>query len=296
MYYMEKENQRYLELGDFLKTRRKKLLPYQVGLPEGVRRRTPGLRREEVASLAGIGVTWYTWLEQGRAIRISEAVIESLSRALMLEREEIIHFYALAKVVPPEYIPTSTDTINPILQHLLDSMECSPAFVLNSRWNIIAWNKAACAVFADFSIMENCDRNLIWLMFTSESYKKLFPDWEIHARGMLARFRSSLGNFIEDPWILQFVEKVKLHSVEFDELWPRHEIEDENEMYKKIDNPIVGRLNFEYSSFQILDNHNFKLLVNTPAPDTDTAEKVNFLLCNQNKYSIQSLSSASSKE
>ena len=272
------EKQRYKELGDFLKTRRARILPSQVGLSEGLRRRTPGLRREEVAYLAGIGLTWYTWLEQGRSIQVSTEVIESLSRVLMLDKEERVHIYTLARQVPPADIPLYQGTVSPILQHVLDNLTLSPSFIMDTRWNIIAWNKAASVVFVDYSKINAHERNMVWMMFTNSNYKQLFIDWEFHAQGMLARFRSTCGQFIEDPWLLKFIEDLKNESKEFNLWWSKHDVQRKSEVYKKLNHPIVGTMVFEFSSFDISDNSSLKMIVNTPFSETDTDIKVKLLL------------------
>ena len=272
------EKQRYKELGDFLKTRRAKISPSQVGLSEGLRRRTPGLRREEVAHIAGIGLTWYTWLEQGRAIQVSTDVLESLSRVLMLDEQERIHLYTLARQALPTDIPSYQETVSPMLQHVLDNLILSPSFIMDTRWNIIAWNKAASVVFADFSKIDVNKRNMVWMMFTYDDYKKLFIDWEFHAQGMLARFRSTSGQYIEDPWFVKFIENLKRESEEFNLWWSRHDVQRNSEIYKKLKHPIVGELLFEFSSFEVSDNSNLKLIVNTPFSETDTDVKIKLLL------------------
>ena len=203
MTSLNNEQQRYKELADFLKTRRKKILPSQVGLSTGTRRRTPGLRREEVAQLAGIGLTWYTWLEQGRPIHVSTPVIESLSKVLLLDKQERIHLYLLANQPLPADIPGYQGTVIPILQHVLDSLIFCPSLVTDQRWNVIAWNKAACVIFGDFNKMNVRERNIVWAMFTDNKYKQLFVDWNLHAKGMLGRFSSTCGQYIEDSWPAQ---------------------------------------------------------------------------------------------
>jgi len=261
-----------------LKTRRAKISPSQVGLSEGLRRRTPGLRREEVAHIAGIGLTWYTWLEQGRAIQVSADVLESLSRVLMLDEQERIHLYTLARQALPTDIPSYQETVSPMLQHVLDNLILSPSFIMDTRWNIIAWNKAASVVFADFSKIDVSKRNMVWMMFTYDDYKKLFIDWEFHAQGILARFRSTSGQYIEDPWFVKFIEKLKRESEEFNLWWSRHDVQRNSEIYKKLKHPIVGELLFEFSSFEVSDNSNLKLIVNTPFSETDTDVKIKLLL------------------
>jgi transcriptional regulator with XRE-family HTH domain len=272
------EKQRYKELGNFLKTRRAKISPSQVGISEGLRRRTPGLRREEVAYIAGIGLTWYTWLEQGRAIQVSAEVIESLSRVLMLDEQERIHLYTLARQALPTDIHSYQETVSPMLQHVLDNLTLSPSFIMDTRWNIIAWNKAASVVFTDFSKINVSKRNMVWMMFNNADYKKLFIDWEFHAQGMLARFRSTTGQYIEDPWLVKFIEDLKEESEKFNLWWSRHDVQRNSEIYKKLKHPIVGELVFEFSSFDVSDNSNLQLIVNTPFSETDTDIKVKLLI------------------
>lgn len=272
------EKQRHKELGDFLKMKRAQITPSQVGLPNGLRRRTPGLRREEVSCLAGIGLTWYTWLEQGRDIQVSVEVLESLSRILMLDEQERSHIYILAKQVPPTNIPTYQQTVSPMLQSVLDNLILSPAFIMDTRWNIIAWNKAASIVFADFSKINVNQRNMIWMMFKYENYRNLFIDWEFHAKGMLARFRASIGQYIEDPYIANLIDNLKKESEEFNLWWATHNVQRESEVYKKINHPNVGELIFDFSSFDVSDNWGLKLIVNTPTLKTDTDKKVKLLI------------------
>ncbi|MEL7654812.1 MAG: helix-turn-helix transcriptional regulator, partial [Bacillota bacterium] len=212
---MNSEKQRYIELADFLKTRRAKILPSQVGISSATRRRTPGLRREEVAQLAGIGVTWYTWLEQGRPIRVSNQVIESLSRVLLLNKQERIHLHLLANQPLPAEIPGYHGVISPILQHVLDSMALCPSLIADQRWNVIGWNKAACVILGDFSKMSVRERNIVWSMFMDGKFKQLYVDWEHHAKGLLGRFRSTCGQYIEDSWLTQFIDDLKKESKEF---------------------------------------------------------------------------------
>lgn len=275
---METDNYRQKELGDFLKTRRAKISPSQVGLPVGLRRRTPGLRREEVASLAGIGITWYTWLEQGRPIQVSSQVLESLSRVLMLEEQEIIHLYTLAQQTPPTAVPASIEAVNPMLQHVLDSLTLSPSIILDGRWNILAWNKAASAIFLDYSRIEVSKRNSLHIMFTNKTYKCLFPNWEFLAKGMLARFRAACSKFIDDPWLVEMVNHLRAESREFNEWWHLHHVESEQEIYKTIQHPTLGVLSFEHTSFLVCDDTQLKMTINTPLAGTDTGAKIKRLL------------------
>lgn len=275
---LNNEQFRYEELADFLKTRRAKILPSQVGLSSSARRRTPGLRREEVAQLAGIGITWYTWLEQGRSIHVSAQVIESLSRVLLLDKQERIHLYHLANQPLPADIPGYDGTVSPILQHVLDNMALCPSFIADRRWNVIAWNRAASLVLGDFSKMNVRQRNVVWAMFTEDYFKQLYFDWDLHAKSLLGRFRSTCGKYIEDSWLIQFIEELKAQSAEFSLWWPLHEIQNDSGVYKRLKHPVAGILDFESSSFDVPDNSGFKLFVHVPVPGADTAEKMKSLL------------------
>ncbi len=275
---MNNEKYRFEELADFLKTRRARILPSQVGLPSGTRRRTPGLRREEVAQLAGIGLTWYTWLEQGRPIRVSEQVIESLARVLLLDRQERSHLYMLANQPIPADMPEYGGTVSPLLQHVLDSLALCPSFIADQRWNVVAWNRAACAVLGDFNSMNARQRNVLWAMFTDDYFKRLYADWDKNAKSLLGRFRSTCGKYIEDPWLSCFIEELKSESPEFRQWWPLHEIQDDSSVYKEMNHPAAGKLNFESSSFDVSGHMTLKLFVYVPLPESDTADKMERLL------------------
>jgi hypothetical protein len=278
---LENEKLRYKELADFLKTRRAKILPSQVGLPSAMRRRTPGLRREEVAQLAGIGVTWYTWLEQGRPIHVSTQVIESLSRVLLLDKQERYHLYRLASQPLPTDLPVYQGTVSPLLQHVLDSLVLCPSFIADQRWNVIAWNKAACCIFGQFSEMNARQRNVVWAMFTDPYFKQLYLDWDLHAKNLVGRFRLTCGKYIEDAWLNQFITELTQQSPEFNTWWPLHELQNDGGVYKQFNNPQAGRLDFESSGFDVPDNSGLKMFVHVPQPGTGTAAKMKILLDEQ---------------
>lgn len=271
---MDNSKQRYKEFGDFLKTRRAKILPSQVGLPKGTRRRTPGLKREEVASLSGISLTWYTWIEQGRPLQVSTQVLESLSRTLMLDKQETIHLYTLAEQAPPTSSPSHHESVNPMLQHLLDSLEFSPAIIMDACFNVIAWNKAASKLSLDYSKIDIYKRNMLRIMFTNEEFKKTFTDWSSVAQGMVARFRTVYSKFIDDPWIKEFVNELKCESNEFDSWWSMHDVKMEDNRFKLIIHPVLGKLEFEETSLLIADNTSLIMNVFTPQAGTDTKEKI----------------------
>src|SRR5689334_13231533 len=186
------ELDRHHELAAFLRSRRARLLPEQVGLPSGARRRTPGLRREEVAMLAGVSPEWYTWLEQGRDINVSMQLLESLARVLQLDANEREHLFLLAlRQSPPIEKIYTPPTVSPILQAFLDNLGISPACVVDARTNIIAWNAAYWAVFVgDSTARTERERNLIWRIFTNPASRRANEHWKEIARAYVAQFRA----------------------------------------------------------------------------------------------------------
>lgn len=274
----EQEGQRLQELGDFLRTRRARLTPEDVGLPRGSRRRAPGLRRAEVAQLAGVSVDWYTWLEQGRPISVSTQVLESLVQALRLDTNEREHLFFLAHQQPPPERAIDSEAVSPTLQHFLDHQGLSPAFALGRRWDVVAWNEAARAVFGDYGQMTTFERNSIWQIFTSATHRQLFVDWEKHARGALALFRASYGRHPDDPRLAELVHDLMLRSPEFRAWWPDHEVLREREGRKTFNHPQAGYLVFEHLTFQVVDAPDLKVNIYTPTDEADTSAKIAQLL------------------
>ena len=192
------ELERHQELATFLRSRRARLAPEQVGLPRGTRRRTPGLRRGEVASLAGVSQEWYTWLEQGRDIHVSVQVLESLARALQLDENERAHLFLLAVRLTPPVDTYSPPTVSPTLQQFLDQLRLSPACAVDARLNGVASNRAFQVVFGDCTDLPERERNLIWRFFTQQA-QQMNEHWEELARVYIAQFRAGYGRFINDP-------------------------------------------------------------------------------------------------
>jgi len=262
------------ELADFLKTRRDRLTPADVGLPSGTRRRTPGLRREEVAQLVNVSTTWYTFLEQGRDIRVSAQVLESLAQAFRLTSEERTHLFMLAlQQLPPE-IPHGKSTVSPAIQRLLDHLAICPAYVVGYRFDILAWNQAACALFGDFSKMTTRERNTIWYFFTNTAHRQMLLNWEGQAQLMLARFRSICGRYLGDVELIELAEDLKKVSPEFRQWWSQHEVQAKLEGFKSYEHPIVGNLVFEYALFQVTEAPELTLVVYTPLPESGTVERL----------------------
>lgn len=270
------DSKRREELGDFLRTRRARLTPAEAGLPASNRRRTPGLRREEVAALAGIGVTWYTWLERGRDIRPSEQVLENIARALHLDGDERSHLYLLAQ---PERLPQrpEDEVVSPALQRVLDNQHLSPAFILGRRWDILAWNAAAAAVWGyDATTPE--ERNGIWRMFANPELRRLYVDWEAHAQLRLSQFRATAARYPGDPSFLELIEALKRVSPEFREWWPRHEVRGRPGGLRELNHPTAGRLDLELTTFQVHDTADLTLQLYMPVTGTDTAAKLQLLI------------------
>lgn len=270
------ERERRQALADFLRQRRASLAPADVGLPPGFRRRTPGLRREEVAQLANIGTSWYVWLEQGRNVHPSAQVLESLAQALRLTANERRHLFALAGQSMPPHGSPSEERISPALRLLLDSLDPVPACVLGRRWDYLAWNRAGDAVFGMSEATDPYARNLIWQLFAG-STKREHSHWEAIARGMLAEFRATSARYPDDPWFEDLIEDLKRVSPEFCQWWPHHDhVRGVLDMHKVMEHPALGRLEFEHINLQTLSEPDVRVMVYVP--DTATRAKLERVL------------------
>jgi transcriptional regulator with XRE-family HTH domain len=283
----QQHDHRLQELGDFLRTRRARLTPEEVGLPKGTRRKTPGLRRTEVAQLVGVSVDWYTWLEQGRSIKPSTQVLERLVQILRLDANERIHLFLLAQQQPPPALLQESEIVSPALQHFLDQFGTRPAFVSGRRWDILAWNDAGCAVFGDYRRMTGRERNTIWSVFTNPLTRQYIVNWEEDARQLLAQFRSSCGRYPGDAQLTELIHDLMLASPEFRAWWPDHEVRSGQEGLKTLNHPQVGYLVFERLTFQVFDTPNLKVTVYTPLEEAGTSRKMEQLLKQWYQHSEQ---------
>lgn len=272
------DRQRRTELAAFLRSRRERLSPRQLGMPLAGRRRTPGLRREELAALAGVGTTWYTWLEQGRQITVSAQVLDSLARALQLDAAERAHLFLLARGEVPAILAPTTEAVEGAVQQLLDALLPNPAYIVNARWKVVAWNEAACRVFIDFAALAERDRNLIWLLFTHPALRQLYVDWAGVARRMLALFRVSTTASVGERWFTDLIDELSLVSPEFREWWPRHDIAGAPREAKELNHPQVGRLVLHSNPLQLGLLSDSWLLAYTPMLETDTAARLERLM------------------
>ena len=274
----ESDSQRREELARFLRTRRARLSPAQVGLRTSGRRRTPGLRREELAELAGVGVSWYTWLEQGRNITVSAQVLDSLARALKLDATEYTHLFVLARGEMPASPIPATDSVAPAVQLILDGLGVYPAYIANARWDVVAWNEAARHVFTDFAALAPHERNLLWFLFTHPLARRLYADWEGTARRNLAIFRASIGRYMGETWLSNMVTDLSRASPEFAAWWPHSDVMGTPEEAKEIEHPLVGRLAMQPTLLQVAQAPDLWMIVYTPTPGTDTAARLQRLM------------------
>ncbi len=261
-----------------MRTHRARILPEDVGLPRGSRRKTPGLRHAEVAQIVGVSVDWYTWLEQGRPITPSTQVLERLVQALRLDASERSHLFLLAQQQPPPTRISVTESVSPALQRFLDQFGACPAFISGRRWDSLARNDAACAVFGDHRLVPPRERNTIWGVFTNPLARQFIVDWEEDARHLLAQFRSSCARYPDDPQLTELLHDLMLASPEFRAWWPDHEVYGGQEGRKTLNHPRVGYLMFERLTFQVYDTPDLKIIVYTPLAETDTSRKVEHLL------------------
>jgi transcriptional regulator with XRE-family HTH domain len=258
------ERERRQALADFLRTRRARLSPADVGLLPGLRRRTPGLRREEVAQLANIGISWYVWLEQGRDVHPSLQVLESLARALRLTLNERRHLFLLAGQPLPPQGKHAEESASPGLQQMLDDLNPTPAYAVGRRWDYLAWNKAADALFAISEASSRYARNLIWRLFTSPTMRER-PNWEQIARSTLAEFRTANARYPGDRWFEELIEDLKQVSPDFCRWWPHHDVvRSALDGHKVIEHPALGRLEFEHITLEVLSNPDVRIMIYSP--------------------------------
>ncbi|MDE3069146.1 MAG: helix-turn-helix domain-containing protein [Acidobacteriota bacterium] len=269
---------RRAELADFLRTRRASLQPEDVGLPGGGRRRTPGLRREEVAQLAGVGATWYTWLEQGRDVRASLDVLEAIARALRLTPAERTHLLLLGRGEEPPPCRMPAERASATLRRMLESLGAGPAFVLGRRWDYLAWNDAACAVFGELGRLPRGSRNHVWLTFMDPARRAMTPDWKLTARATVAKFRADSAHHIGDPSFEELIRALRHSSPEFCAAWTRHEVTRGGEGRKEAHHPAAGILHFEHAVFSPVEAPEQRLVLYTSVPGTGTVEKMERLL------------------
>ncbi|RFB77981.1 helix-turn-helix transcriptional regulator [Methylovirgula sp. 4M-Z18] len=254
--------------GDFLRSRRERLQPSDVGLSNGFRRRAKGLRREEVALLAGVGATWYTWLEQGREVRASVEVLSALADALRLDAAERRHLFVLNDRPPPESRKTGPEVVPDTLLRMLASLAGQPAHILGRRWDVLAWNRAAEIVFGDYARLDGDARNIMHLVFADPDHRRLLLDWEELATTALASFRADSARYAGDQDFERLIATLMRASPEFRAWWPKHEVARPFSGYKRIRHPLGGEMRFEYTMLSVIGEPDMKVAIYTPLEDS----------------------------
>src|SRR5581483_2779049 len=263
-------------LGTYLRDRRTTLDPTACGLPSA-RRRTPGLRREEVAQRANVSATWYTWLEQGRGGAPSADVLDRIARAMMLTDIEREHLFLLGLGRPPEVRYRAPEGVSPRLQRVLDTLEYSPAFVRTATWDVIAWNRAAAAVLTDYSKLPEGQRNVLRMMFRDRRVRAAQPNWQGVARYVVASFRADVARAGAARNVQSLVDELCATSPEFAAMWRDNDVQGHGDGVKVIHHPVAGRLSMEFSGFAVDGRSDLTMVIYNPATPAD-ADKVRALL------------------
>jgi transcriptional regulator with XRE-family HTH domain len=263
-------------LGTYLKARRARLDPTAFGIAQA-RRRTPGLRREEVAQRANISATWYTWLEQGRGGAPSADVLDRIARALMLTDVEREHLFLIGLGRPPEVRYQATEGVTPRLQRVLDSLEFSPAVVKTALWDVLAWNRAAMAVLANFVELPPEQRNILRRIFRDPAVKAAQGDWDSVARYAVAAFRADAARAGASREIEALVDELSQASPEFAALWRDNQVSSYGEGTKHLRHPTAGVIALEYSTFAVDGRPDLSMLIFNPATSADV-ERIRSLL------------------
>jgi transcriptional regulator with XRE-family HTH domain len=251
--------------------------PDDVGLAAGGRRRTPGLRREEVAMLAGVSVSWYTWLEQGRPINVSLDVLDALARVLRLDDAERTHLLALAgypgstprSTVHPTEEPAPDSTVR-----LLDVVEPCPAYVLSPRWDYLVWNRAHHRLFPDIDTLPPEERNLVWTVFANPYARQVIVDWDDEARRVLSQYRADTVGYADDPAVKQLVARLQDASPEFAAWWPRHDVAGLGSRIRRFAHPVAGLLTFEHLQLVPAGADHLRVIVHLGLPGDDSADRL----------------------
>lgn len=263
-----------LTLGGFLRDRRARLPPAPGA---ATRRRTPGLRREEVATRAGVSAIWYTWLEQGRGGPPSDQVLERLAHALELDSAGREILFLLAQQRPPPLHPAPPSPVSPALQRVLDSLTTSPATIKTPTWDIVAWNRAALAVLTNFAALPTGQRNVLRRLFGSADVRALLPDWESDARFAVAVFRLDVARGGGGDEAAALAAELQETSADFRRLWAENEARNKWTGVKRIDHPVAGPIALEFSAFAVEGSEGLSMMVFTPVSPAD-ARAVELLL------------------
>jgi transcriptional regulator with XRE-family HTH domain len=258
---------RRTELASFLRTRRERISPEDVGLASGARRRTAGLRREELAQLAGVGVTWYTWLEQGRPIHASVQVLDAVARTLKLDPTERAHLFRLADVPGAAALPGCDDCPLPDeVQQVLDALPV-PASVVTERFDLLAWNAVYAAIFPAVTSAPPSERNTLLSVFTSLPCCAPYDNHQMSCAVMVGQLRAAYGKHVGDPTWTHFIRRLEAESPTFAEFWAAHDVAQPTGMVKQLRHPAVGRITVTSTSFAVQAVPGARMTVYTPVDD-----------------------------
>lgn len=258
-------------LGEFLRKKRSCLSPKDSGLPSVGPRRRAGLRREEVALLAHVGVSWYTWLEQGRDINPSVQVLENLSQALRLTPDERRHLYLLSGNSLPPLVNPQAEEADPLIVRAIHEFGPTPAIAIGRRWDYLAWNKVADEVFAisrPIRVKASYEFNLLWQFFVNPEVKQLFRAWEQVAGGVIAEFHTARARYIDDPTFNGLIEDLRAVSTDFSRLWLEHDARSVLDGYFELEHPMLGHLEFEHMTLQVPRNPDIRIMMYLPLTAT----------------------------
>ncbi len=258
--------ERRKELATFLKNRRTRITPDEAGIATTTRRRTPGLRREEVAQRAAVGITWYTWLEQGRNITVSPQVLHGIARALQFNTIEQRHLFALARLPIPEQIEELSYEITPKIQAIINGFGDLPVMLINQKWDVLAWNPLMQKLCGTLEGKTQGKRNILRIMFTDPQSRNRILNWEQQAKSSIGLFRSAKAKFVETEWYLELIANLTADSKEFREWWPRQTICQAMNTPKRYSHPDprIGKLDVETTLLDVPEYPNLQLLINTP--------------------------------
>jgi transcriptional regulator with XRE-family HTH domain len=283
---MNTELQRRRQLGEFLKTRRRQLTLQKLGLPS-VPGRSPGLRREEVAVLSGMSVTWYTWLEQGREIQPSRQVLDAIARTLRLTVAEHSYVLSLAGYSGPHAAKDRIPRTAPEhVLRLLDALADLPAYVIAPDWQFLAWSSAFASLYPNVATVPEADRNLLWLMFTDPSLRSMWPDYESIILRFLAEFRADAGPRLADPPFSRLVGRLLEVSPTFRAAWEIHDVGGFNSRERLIHHT-VGELRLERSRVVFSDRTDLQMVILTPVPATGTAARLRQMVDAEPPYGLE---------
>jgi transcriptional regulator with XRE-family HTH domain len=256
------------ELGAFLRNRRERIRPEQVGLRSIRRRRTPGLRREEVAQLAGVGVTWYTWLEQGREIKPSAQVLHAIARTLQFDVHEHSHLFTLAGfATTTATIENECQALCPTIQPLIDQLEPFPAMVVNSRLDLLAYNRVYASFFEALPTIPIEDRNILWLSFTHPQWQAAMVDWDETVCRLVAEYRGAMAEHLDDPAWKTLISRLHRSSRDFAAVWERHDVQGVESRTKRAMHPTVGLLELDYTNLWVGQQVDTRIVAYAPADE-----------------------------